>query len=147
VAVLLGSPAYMSPEQVDADWDAIGPATDQYSLGVMLYEMITGQLPFNGSIASVMAQILTKEPVAPRKQRPDLDRRIETLCLKMMAKKPSHRYSSLAEVADTIVGILKNPKAKDATQASVPVVPREPRAASTPSAADTAPNCQEFDGQ
>ena len=53
--MILGSPAYMSPEQVEADQNEIGPASDQYGLGVILYEMLTGQLPFRGSVMNVLA--------------------------------------------------------------------------------------------
>ncbi len=58
--VIMGSPAYMSPEQVEADPEKIGPAADQYSLGVILYELLTGRVPFRGSLASVMGQIVSQ---------------------------------------------------------------------------------------
>ncbi|HUE16972.1 MAG TPA: protein kinase, partial [Planctomycetaceae bacterium] len=109
---ILGTPAYMSPEQVEGEPDKIGPATDQYSLGVILYELLTAQLPFCGSVIAVMGQILTKEPPRPRDLRPDLDSRIEAACLKMMAKRPSERFASLKEVADELTAILESPASK-----------------------------------
>ena len=72
--MLLGSPAYMSPEQIEGDPDSVGPASDQYSLGVVLYEMLTRQLPFRGSVVNVLAQILTKDLTRPSELRPGLIR-------------------------------------------------------------------------
>ncbi|HET6326454.1 MAG TPA: protein kinase, partial [Planctomycetaceae bacterium] len=109
---ILGTPAYMSPEQVEGEPENIGPPTDQYSLGVILYEMLTAQLPFRGSVIAVMGQILTKPVTPPSELRLDLDPRIEGVCLKMLAKKPSERFASLKAVADELATILKSPAAK-----------------------------------
>lgn len=105
---ILGTPAFMSPEQAEGETDKIGPATDQYSLGVILFEMLTGQLPFQGSVLSVMRQIVNKEPPCPTQLRPETDPRIEAVCLKMMAKAPSDRFPSLKAVADELSSILEN---------------------------------------
>jgi serine/threonine protein kinase/Leucine-rich repeat (LRR) protein len=110
--IVLGTPAFMSPEQVEGDPAKIGPATDQYSLGVILYEMLTGQLPFGGSIVAVMRQIVTKAPTSPGQLRRNLDPRIEGVCLKMMAKIPAERFTSMTAVADELATILENPAAK-----------------------------------
>jgi serine/threonine protein kinase/WD40 repeat protein len=109
---ILGTPAFMSPEQVEGEPEKIGPPTDQYSLGVILYELLTGELPFRGSVMAVMGQILTKEPSPPSELRHNLDPRIEAVCLKMMAKNPSERFASMKGAADEIAAILKSPSAK-----------------------------------
>jgi serine/threonine protein kinase len=107
--VILGSPAYMSPEQVEGDSTKVGPAADQYGLGVILYELLTGQVPFTGSLASVLGQILSKAPPSPTRLHPGLDPRIDALCTKMLAKNPADRYSSISEVADQIAAIVRAP--------------------------------------
>ncbi|HEV8002331.1 MAG TPA: SUMF1/EgtB/PvdO family nonheme iron enzyme, partial [Planctomycetaceae bacterium] len=111
---LVGTPAYMSPEQVDGNSAKIGPLTDEYSLGVILYELLTGQLPFRGSMMAVLGQIVTKDPQPPSQIRPGLDPRIEAACLRMMAKNSADRFPSLTAVADELASILKNPGARPA---------------------------------
>ena len=93
--MLVGSPAYMSPEQVQGDPGKIVPASDQYALGVILYELLTARLPFRGGITAVIGQILTEEPTPPSDLREGLDPRIEALCQKMMAKQVGERFGSV----------------------------------------------------
>jgi eukaryotic-like serine/threonine-protein kinase len=97
---LLGTPAYMSPEQVGGDQDQIGPPSDLYSLGVVLYEMLTGTIPFKGKLMTVLHKIVNEEPVPPSVHQPNLPpgSHIEQVCLKMMAKEQSERYGSMNEV-------------------------------------------------
>jgi WD40 repeat protein/tRNA A-37 threonylcarbamoyl transferase component Bud32 len=98
--MIVGSPAYMSPEQLDGDPEKIGAASDIYSLGVVLYEMLTGKLPFQGSMMSVIGQIANKEPAPVGQWRPELaDSPLERLCRKMMAKEPAGRPGSMQEIA------------------------------------------------
>ena len=106
--MLLGTPAYMSPEQVD-DAATIGPASDIYSLGVILFELLTGRLPFTGTVAGVAGQILTKDPPHPSEFREDVDPRLEELCLTMMRKSPEDRPLSMQEVADRLSEVSKTP--------------------------------------
>jgi predicted Ser/Thr protein kinase len=94
---VLGTPAYMSPEQVNGD--AIGPASDQYSLGVILYELLTGQLPFQGSLGRLMTKILTEVPRPPRALRPEIDPGVEQTCLRAMAREIPDRFPAVGDFA------------------------------------------------
>ena len=105
--MLVGSPAYMSKEQVEGDPDKLTAATDQYSLGVILYQLLTSKLPFEGGIHAVLASILTKEPSPPCQFRTDLNPHLEAVCLKMMAKEAKDRYPSMKAVAEAIAEVAK----------------------------------------
>ncbi len=117
---ITGTPAYMSPEQVRGQQDEIGPQSDVYSLGVVLYEMLTGTVPFRGSVVTVLARLLNEQPAPPSSVQPNLppDSPIEKICLKMMAKNKSDRYTSMTEVLADIVPLLR--------QAPIPVAPPKP---------------------
>lgn len=106
--MVVGTPSYMSPEQVEGDTDAIGPAADIYSLGVLLYELLTARLPFEGSVASVLGQIMSRAPLPPSQHRPNVDPRLEAICLKMIAKSVSDRFGSMDEVATVLDTVLQS---------------------------------------
>lgn len=93
-SALLGTPLYMAPEQICSESDKISPATDVYGLGAILYELLTGQPPFRGTIAQILDQIRLKEPIYPRELNKQVPVDLETICLKSLAKQPHDRYSS-----------------------------------------------------
>ncbi len=96
---LLGTPAYMSPEQARGESSRSGAATDIYALGTMLYEMLAGQPPFRGTRDTLIFQIIHKEPAAPSTFKRNLPRDLETICLKAIAKDPARRYRTAREMA------------------------------------------------
>ncbi|HEX3658577.1 MAG TPA: protein kinase [Pirellulales bacterium] len=96
---VLGTPVYMPPEQASGQLDQIGPASDQYSLGVVLYELLCGETPFSGPPAMVISMVLNQEPDSPRTVNAAIPKDLETICLKAMAKKCEHRYASCRELA------------------------------------------------
>jgi predicted Ser/Thr protein kinase len=110
--IFLGTPAYMAPEQVRGDVEAMGPASDIYSLGVILYELVCGRLPFVGSAAAVLGQIQYADPPPPSQLRLDLDPALEAVCLKAMAKRVDDRYRSMAELAAALSDYLASPGGK-----------------------------------
>jgi formylglycine-generating enzyme required for sulfatase activity len=93
--MLIGTPGYMAPEQFRGRSGEVGPAADQWALGVMLYELLTGHLPFPTDDLPTLARLVAEEvPVPPSRLDPRIDRELETICLKCMEKAPRDRYAS-----------------------------------------------------
>ena len=100
---LLGTPGYMSPEQASGNVKAIGVLSDVYGLGAILYQLLTGCVPFSGaSSAEIVRRVREEEPILPRKLRPQVNADLETICLRCLEKDPEHRYASAVEVADEL---------------------------------------------
>jgi serine/threonine protein kinase/WD40 repeat protein len=98
----MGTPSYMAPEQAHGDRD-VGPAADIYSLGAILYEMLTGRPPFDGvTVPETIAQLLRDEPLPPSRLRRGLPRDLDTICLKCLEKAPRRRYASAGELAEEL---------------------------------------------
>ena len=100
---ILGTPSYMAPEQASGAISLIGPRTDIYSLGAMLYELLTGSPPFRGTdpVAVVLA-VLSDDPVRPQSLISGIPRDLQTICLKCLQKSPRSRYESAQALADDL---------------------------------------------
>lgn len=99
---VLGTPAYMSPEQAKGQGHKVDGRADEYSLGVMLYELLTGELPFRGNSRMLLHQVLHEEPKAPHKINDRIPLDLETICLKAMAKEPNRRFDDCAQLSEDL---------------------------------------------
>ena len=103
LTTLYGSPPYMAPEQLATPRRPLTPASDIYALGVILYESLTGQVPFLGaSLMETLDCIRQESPLPPRQLRPDVSRDLETICLKCLDKEPARRYASASDLAEDL---------------------------------------------
>jgi hypothetical protein len=104
---IMGTPAYLAPEQALGRSKEIGPAADVYALGAILYEMLTGRTPFTGGdTLELLQQAVHDEPVPPRLLRPSCPRDLETICLKCLEKEPPRRYAGANALADDLRNFL-----------------------------------------
>ena len=101
--VILGTPSYMAPEQVSGNGQTIGPGTDVYALGALLYEMLTGAAPFRGfTPMETLCQVMDAELVPPSRLRHGVPEDLETICLKCLDRDPARRYSSAEDLAEDL---------------------------------------------
>jgi serine/threonine-protein kinase len=105
---ILGTPSYMAPEQATGTRSGLGPTTDVYGLGAILYELLTGRAPFRSpTVMETIVQVLERDPAPPRELRPEIPRELESICLKCLEKATKDRYATAEALADELDSYLK----------------------------------------
>jgi serine/threonine protein kinase/formylglycine-generating enzyme required for sulfatase activity len=121
-----GTLPYMSPEQVRCESNRLDGRSDTWSLGIIMYELLTGRRPFRGSREEITDQIKYRDPRPPRELKPDLPAELERICLKCLAKPAAHRYSTAADLAEDLRNWQTDPQ--PARQGPSRIVPKGLRA-------------------
>lgn len=120
-----GTPTFMSPEQVRGEGHRLDGRSDLFSLGVVMYLMLTGRLPFSGRTRQEVAfEITSVEPIAPRSVRSDIPEELERICLRLLRKRVSERYRSGKELAEELSDWLTSRRGKGNSSQTMPIVPR-----------------------
>ena len=128
--IITGTPLYMSPEQAEGAAHRIDGRTDVYSLGVILYELLTGRVPFRiTNLAELLRQVQEDEPQPPRQLVPDIPPDLERICLKALAKRQPDRYTTAGDFADDLRGVLTTVTDPAAAAREVPTLSRSNTAA------------------
>jgi serine/threonine protein kinase len=110
---VLGTPAFMAPEQVSGDVAAHGPKMDVYSLGALLYRLLSGRAPFVGQVTHVFVQVLHDQPPPLSSVQPGVSPDLEAVCRRAMAKNPADRFASMQELAAALTAYLDRPPAPE----------------------------------
>ncbi len=98
----MGTPGYMSPDQASGNLDQIGPRSDVYGLGAMLYEILVGSPPFKGSVGEVLWKVVNEDPVPPRRSVSSTPRALDAICMTCLARDPAARYPSASALAEDV---------------------------------------------
>jgi serine/threonine protein kinase len=99
---IMGTPQYMSPEQASGRIADVGPSADIYSLGAVMYEMLTGRPPFTGEMFQVIREVIARPPVPPRQRRASIEAGLEAICMKCLEKRMEGRYETMGRLAEDL---------------------------------------------
>jgi serine/threonine protein kinase len=119
--MIVGSPAYMAPEQIKKSSDA-SPESDIYSLGIVMYQMLTGDLPFKGEMLDVLQQVMLNDPAAPSEIKPGIHPLLEKICLKAISKDPGDRFQDMAQFASELNHFLLKKPSEETEQRPASIV-------------------------